>query len=338
MEAFVFPLHLQERRCGMKRLTLFAAVVFILFSYSTAFGDWVQITLEAIHEDAALPTISTIVEVDDPSDQLDMSREAAEFALEGWNLQSYGGWLQYREPPSWVGHFYFVDIPVSGLGSPVSGLLGYELNVNALTYGRNFYLYFHTDETVGRLSHQVCETPNNYGVISGGMGGYWAQCTIATWGTFTVEPIALAVAFDIKTGSCPNPLNVKSKGVLPVAIMGTADFDVMQIDPATLSLGLKNGDANGGVAPLQWAFADVGEPYEPYTGKEDCELDCTGCSCPDGFDDLVVNFARQELVAYLGEVADGDCLVLQITGNLLEEFGGTPIYGEDVLLILKKGK
>lgn len=151
---------------------------------------------------------------------------------------------------------------------------------------------------------------------------------------YTYTPVPL----DIKPGTCPNPLNVKSKGVLPVAIMGTAAFDVTQVAPDTLRLELKNGDANGGIAPLQWAFTDVGEPYMPYMGKEDCELDCAGCSCPDEIMDLVLNFDSQELVSYLGEVTDGDCYVLKITGNLSEDSGGNPIYGEDVLLILKKGK
>ena len=34
------------------------------------------------------------------------------------------------------------------------------------------------------------------------------------------------VPIDIKPQSCPNPLNVNSKGVLPVAILGTDTFDV----------------------------------------------------------------------------------------------------------------
>jgi hypothetical protein len=29
-------------------------------------------------------------------------------------------------------------------------------------------------------------------------------------------------------------------------------------------------------------------------------------------------------------------LVLPLSGNLMEEFGGTPIFGEDVIVILKK--
>ncbi len=41
------------------------------------------------------------------------------------------------------------------------------------------------------------------------------------------------------------------------------------------------------------------------------------------------------LVAALGPDSDGDVLVLQLTGNLLDETG---IMGEDVVVILKKRK
>jgi hypothetical protein len=39
------------------------------------------------------------------------------------------------------------------------------------------------------------------------------------------------------------------------------------------------------------------------------------------------------VIAALGEVGDGDVLVLQLTGNLMD---GTPIMGEDVVIILVK--
>jgi hypothetical protein len=145
------------------------------------------------------------------------------------------------------------------------------------------------------------------------------------------------VSVDIKPGSCPNPINVKSKGVLPAAIMGTDNFDVTTIDPASLRLRLK-GTEDEGVAPLRWALADVGAPFEPFIGKEDCYEDCVDCSCADGFLDLVFHFDTQEVVAYLGEVDDEDCLVLEITGALKEDSGGTPIIGEDVVRMLVKGK
>jgi hypothetical protein len=52
--------------------------------------------------------------------------------------------------------------------------------------------------------------------------------------------------------------------------------------------------------------------------------------------DLTLKFKSQELVAAIGAGADGDVLVLSLTGNLMEEFGGTPIIGEDVIVILMK--
>ena len=61
-------------------------------------------------------------------------------------------------------------------------------------------------------------------------------------------------------------------------------------------------------------------------------------AAPDGYLDLVLMFDAQELVAALGEVSDGDVLVLHLHGNLKEEYGGTPIAGEDVVRIIKKGK
>ncbi len=54
-----------------------------------------------------------------------------------------------------------------------------------------------------------------------------------------------------------------------------------------------------------------------------------------GYLDLTLKFDRQEVVELLGEVDDGDVIVLVITGQLRD---GTPIKGEDVVWIIKKGK
>lgn len=168
-----------------------------------------------------------------------------------------------------------------------------------------------------------CELP--FGIVESVGGGNDTY----GWGGLAFVPLRTVVAVDIKPGSCPNPLNTKSKGVLPVAVLGTANFDVTQIDPATVSLE--------GVSPLRWTLADVGTPFEPALGKDDCFEDCSE-DCGDDCMDIMLNFDRQEVVEALGEVSDRDCLVLTVTGNLKQEFGGNPIIGEDVVLILKKGK
>ena len=157
------------------------------------------------------------------------------------------------------------------------------------------------------------------GMGFGALGHFWCGShgsNITEFGGGALQQaLKIEVYVDIKPMSWPNPLNVKSKGVLPVAILGTEDFDVSQIDPATVRLE--------GVAPLRWALEDVGTASDPLAG-------------PDGIMDLSLKFDRQEIVSELGAVNDGDNVALNLTGNLKVEFGGTPISGQDVVLIIKK--
>lgn len=141
-----------------------------------------------------------------------------------------------------------------------------------------------------------------------------------------VTPLALElqVPVDVKPGSCPNPLSVGSRGVLPAAILGTATFDVTEVDPATVRLE--------GVAPLRWALEDVAAPFEPFTGKAEA-MDCT-TEGPDGFLDLTLKFEVTEVVTAMGEAQDGEVVVLTLHGALHD---GTPIVGEDVVVIIDRG-
>ncbi len=136
----------------------------------------------------------------------------------------------------------------------------------------------------------------------------------------------IPVDIDIKPTSCPNPLNVKSKGVLPVAILGTEEFDVATVDIASIRLE--------GVAPLRSSYEDVSTPVPD--DAEICECSTEG---PDGYLDLTLKFSVQEIVEALGEVEDGEELELTLTGALAEVLGGTPIEGSDcVIIIAKDGK
>jgi hypothetical protein len=63
---------------------------------------------------------------------------------------------------------------------------------------------------------------------------------------------------------------------------------------------------------------DVATPFAPYLGKQDA-YDCT-IDGPDGFMDLTFKFKTREVVAALGDVADGDVIIVPLFGNLLEEF------------------
>lgn len=148
----------------------------------------------------------------------------------------------------------------------------------------------------------------------------------AVWeGSDFVEPVGtLIVPVDIHPTSCPNPINTNSNGVTPVAILGTATFDVRTIDPATVRLE--------GVAPVRHAYEDVATPFVPFTGRTDCREDCWTRG-PDGMLDLTLKFETQQFVAALGSLSDGQCLVAHVTGMT---YDGKAFQGEDVIVIRKK--
>jgi hypothetical protein len=164
--------------------------------------------------------------------------------------------------------------------------------------------------------------------VVGGLGGCYDPAYISSLdGTdiaLNVTRYFLVMNVDIKPQGCPNPLNTKSKGVTPVAILGTADFDITDIDIASLRLK--------GVAAIRSAIEDVATPFTPINGLDNAY----GCNNfgPDGFDDLTLKFDTQELIAALDEVQDGDVLELTLTGVLQD---GTSIEGQDLVVIKAKG-
>lgn len=160
---------------------------------------------------------------------------------------------------------------------------------------------------------------------------YWGDELLGTeWALLTLQKVTIipviSVYVDIKPASWPNPLNPKSKGVLPVAVCGTEEFDVTTIDPTTIQLTIEGVEE--GVMPLRWSYEDVATPY---TG-EPCGGHALG---GDGYLDLTLKFGTQDVVNTLGLYDfKGETILLILTGNLKEEFGGTPIQGQDCTWIL----
>ena len=126
----------------------------------------------------------------------------------------------------------------------------------------------------------------------------------------------LEVSIDIKPGSYPNSINVKSKGVLPVAIFGTESFDIIEVDPSTLFLTWRGITlplgVDDGVHPLRYAYEDVNE---------------------DGLSDIVLKFSMEELrIMTVTKEPPGD-LVMTLTG---ETYDGTRLAGQDLVRIINK--
>jgi hypothetical protein len=166
--------------------------------------------------------------------------------------------------------------------------------------------------------------------------------------------IASAQVIDIKPGSCPNPFNGKSKGSVPVAILGSADFDVTTVDPMSIVLE--------GVPALEgWMIADHTQPNDENTDCSICfdadDPDNFNCDllnetgdepvsgtdgiydsyCGDGYPDLIVKFSTQALADAIGSADRDACIELELSG-FTSASTPTEIVGSDSVLIRTKIK
>lgn len=134
----------------------------------------------------------------------------------------------------------------------------------------------------------------------------------------TITVLKVVTSLDIKPGSCPNPLNRRSRGVVPVCLLGTAGIDVRLVDLA--SIRLSRADCVGGsVAPYEGppgphsVIEDVGTPF-----------DGLPCACHelggDGVPDLSMHFETDNVVAALelDALSPGALVELVVTGTLTD--------------------
>ena len=147
-----------------------------------------------------------------------------------------GGFV-YRgsQSPTLVGKYVFGDF--SGQFSTPSGSL--------------YYLEEPPSGDFEIRKFQIGADDNPYGLFLKGFGegedGEIYACgstALAPFGESGIVERIVALEqpiLDIKPGSCPNPLNLRSRGVLPVALVGTKDFDVTNVNVSTLVLS--RGDA-----------------------------------------------------------------------------------------------
>jgi hypothetical protein len=110
-------------------------------------------------------------------------------------------------------------------------------------------------------------------------------------------------SIDIKPCSFPNSINLKSKGVVPVAILSSETFDAGDVNPETVIFA--------GAEPVKWAMEDVG--YD--------------CGANDGLVDLLLFFKTQDLDL------DADSSEALLTGYMNN---GDFIWGKDAVKIVPK--
>jgi hypothetical protein len=118
------------------------------------------------------------------------------------------------------------------------------------------------------------------------------------------EPEVVEVTVDIKPGSEPNCINNDGHGVIPVAVLGSADFSVRQIDPMSVALAALTIKVVGKNEKLLVHYEDVNG---------------------DGQEDLVAQVEDMDGVFSVGDST------ATLTGTL---YDGTLIEGTDSLCIV----
>ncbi|MEL4304793.1 hypothetical protein [Methanococcoides sp. LMO-2] len=120
-----------------------------------------------------------------------------------------------------------------------------------------------------------------------------AVAMVAMMALLAVMPAAMGHNYiDVKPGSCPNAVNLNSNGLLPIAILGSPQLDVTEIDPDTIEVGFN--DTNG--AGVMTYVPIVRYSYEDVSGPIEDPDPCCNRTGPDGLLDLTVKVSIKELV------------------------------------------
>lgn len=115
---------------------------------------------------------------------------------------------------------------------------------------------------------------------------------------------AVDIAIDIKPGNAASRINAKSEGTIPVAILGAPDFDVAQVDPATVRLV---------DAPVA-----TNKQGKPNVSVHDVNR--------DGIDDMLLHVLTAQMQVAVGDTA------ATLVGRTLH---GDPFEGSDGITVLK---
>ncbi|MDD1664772.1 MAG: PEGA domain-containing protein, partial [Methanomicrobiales archaeon] len=192
----------------------------------------------------------------------------------------------------------------------------------------------HTFDGISPGPHTVNVTLAGYKIATEQTVNVVAGATAEASFTLEREQVAepMEVSIDIKPGSCPNSLNVREKGVLTVAVLGSRDLKASEIDPE--SIVLTWGGGNEEVKPIRTSLGDV------------ASASTKTCSCgfksgrPDRKQDLILKFDSQDLLKKLGIENGEGCIRVTIAGTLKEsdsETAGQVITGSDYLRVFDTG-
>jgi len=207
---------------------------------------------------------------------------------------SQRGWIGFTQDPTYYGDAGELDDGTFGeagwgwvTGEPV---VYSNWNAGEPNDGGGTEDYAQNNQNAGRW--------NDRNFFGNSQIGYYVEFDVLC----SPVTVTIPVDIDIKPGSDPNSINTKSMGVVPVAILGSVDFDVTTVDVTTLAFG------PDGASPKH-------DLTDPDTYDEHLQ-DVNG----DGFLDLVSHYKQKETGIACG---DTEAILTAATND------GTTIEGTD---------
>ena len=230
---------------------------------------------------------------------------------------NYGVWFDRDGVDPWQALMWGM---INGVTYNTGGIYEVAVNYHALTTSLNQGTMFATVNGVqtGFYDTWKDDQPDHYPVgksISGnlsnlrGLASIWGENVNVYDLTFTGCHYLMAV-IDIKPGSDPNSINLGEQGLLPVAILGTENFDVSTVSPATINIGGFSLATRGSAKAPKLAYS-----YEDVNG--------------DGYMDLMAFFDVPTLVS--AGILTETTTALTLTGST---FDNVPIQGTDSVRIV----
>ena len=209
----------------------------------------------------------------------------------------YGTFVTFRFSPGCiVGPGSTIAFDVVAYGSDPGSLFKF-----VSSDGVNFTQVGDASDAHGPFSFNLATggTDTFFRLQVGNKAGIWEGVHVDNFHA-VIHCAPIPVEVDIKPGSDPNSINLKSKGVVPVAVLTTDDFDAGTVAPDTVEFA--------GASPKRWTMEDVDG---------------------DGDEDLLLHFKTQEL-----NLAE-DSTEATLTGETLD---GVQIEGTDTVNIVPEDK
>jgi hypothetical protein len=235
----------------------------------------------------------------------------------------------------WIEATFFDDVQSTGTQLVMKNRSRAYTEIGARDTHKNYMIYWfnYQSGSNGLVDTSITRTPGQHtvrlGMQENGTVDYWiddrrvwsnnninpesfeniflaAQASTATFidyqvGTdYSAPQSVVYINIDIKPGGNPNSINLRSKGVVPVAIMTTDEFDADTINPETVRFATATG--------VRWTAQDVDF---------------------DGDMDLLFHFKTQEL-----DLTE-DSTEATLRGETIE---GKPIVGTDTVNIVPQNK